>query len=145
MFYQRSLLPIIMVACTILLLMFISLNIVKSVNTIYKLSLGQYDKKQSYTDIFRIGLIPVRPITARSESARRFDNRKENSREMSVVCWRFLFKFSSKKNTSCFICYHTKPFVWYDIFFLIVGILIQVCGHISGQSGKFSRSSSTYS
>ena len=34
-------------------------------------------------DIFRIGPIPV---TARSESARRFDNRKEKSREMSVVC-----------------------------------------------------------
>jgi hypothetical protein len=37
----------------------------------------------------------------------------------------FLFKFSSKKNTSfLFIYYHTKLFVWYDIFFLIVGILI---------------------
>ena len=49
--------------------------------------MGQYDKNQSYTDIFRIGPIPVSPITARSESARRFDNRKEKSREMSVVCW----------------------------------------------------------
>ena len=39
----------------------------------------------------------------------------------------FLFKFSSKKNTSFFICNHTKPFVWYDIFFLIVRILVQVC------------------
>jgi hypothetical protein len=29
--------------------------------------------------------ISVRPITARSESTRRFDNRKEKSREMSVV------------------------------------------------------------
>jgi hypothetical protein len=39
----------------------------------------------------------------------------------------FLFKFSSKKTpTSFFICYHAKPFVWYDIFFLIVGILVQV-------------------
>ena len=38
-----------------------------------------------------------------------------------------LFKFSSKKNISFFIYYHTKPFVWYDIFFLIVGILVQVC------------------
>ena len=39
-----------------------------------------------------------------------------------------LFKFSSKKNTSfLFLYYHTKPFVWYDIFFLIVGILVQVC------------------
>ena len=35
----------------------------------------------------RIGPIPVRPITARSESGRRFDIRKEKSREMSVVCW----------------------------------------------------------
>ena len=39
-----------------------------------------------YTNISRIGPIPVRPITARSESARRFDNGKEKSREMSVVC-----------------------------------------------------------
>jgi hypothetical protein len=60
---------------------------IKSVNTIYKFSLGQYDKNQSYADIFRIGPIPVRPITARSGSARRFDNRKEQSREISVVCW----------------------------------------------------------
>jgi len=55
---------------------------IKSVNTIYKLSLGQYSKNQSNTDIFRIGPIPVSPITARSESARRFDNRKEMSRKM---------------------------------------------------------------
>jgi hypothetical protein len=36
------------------------------------------------TDIFefRIGTIPVSPITARSESAKRFDNRKEKSREI---------------------------------------------------------------
>ena len=34
------------------------------------------------TDIFRIGPIPVSPITARSESARRFDNRNEKSREI---------------------------------------------------------------
>jgi hypothetical protein len=44
--------------------------------------LGQYGKKQSNTDIFRIGPISVGPITARSESARRFDNRKEKSREI---------------------------------------------------------------
>jgi hypothetical protein len=37
---------------------------------------------QSNTDIFRIGPIPVSPITARSESARRFDNLKEKSREI---------------------------------------------------------------
>jgi hypothetical protein len=43
-------------------------------------SLGQYGKNQS--NIFRIGPIPVNPITARSESARRFDNRKEKSREI---------------------------------------------------------------
>ena len=49
--------------------------------------LANTTKNQSYTDIFRIGPIPVHPITARSESARRFDNRKEMSREMSVVCW----------------------------------------------------------
>jgi hypothetical protein len=42
--------------------------------------LGQYGKNQSNTNIFRIGPIPVSPITARSESARRFDNRKEKSR-----------------------------------------------------------------
>ena len=55
---------------------------IKSVNTISKLSLGQYGKNQSNTDIFRIGPIPVSPITARSECARRFDNRKEKSREI---------------------------------------------------------------
>ena len=44
--------------------------------------MGQYGKNQSNTDIFRIGPIPVSPITARSESARRFDNRKEKSREL---------------------------------------------------------------
>jgi hypothetical protein len=52
---------------------------IKSVNTIQKLSLGQYDKNQSNTDIFRIGPIPVSPITARSEPTRRFDIRKEKS------------------------------------------------------------------
>jgi hypothetical protein len=31
-------------------------------------------------DIFRIDPIPVSPITARSESTRRFDNRKKKSR-----------------------------------------------------------------
>jgi hypothetical protein len=34
------------------------------------------------TDIFRIGPIPDSPIAARSESARRFDNCKEKSREI---------------------------------------------------------------
>ena len=55
---------------------------IKSVNTIYKLSLGHYGKKQSNTDNFHIGPIPVNPITTRSESARRFDNRKEKSGEI---------------------------------------------------------------
>ena len=59
---------------------------IKSVNTIYKLSFSQYGKNQSNTDIFHIGPIPVSPITARSESARRFNIRKENPQEMSVVC-----------------------------------------------------------
>jgi hypothetical protein len=45
-------------------------------------ALGHYSKNQSNTDIFRIGPIPVSSITARSESARRFDNRKEKSREI---------------------------------------------------------------
>jgi hypothetical protein len=39
-----------------------------------------------FTDIFRIGSIPVSPITVGSESARRFDNRKEKSREI-LVWW----------------------------------------------------------
>ena len=55
---------------------------IKSVNTIQKISLGQYSKNQSNTDIFRIGPIPVSPITARSEPARRFDIRKEKSRKI---------------------------------------------------------------
>ena len=45
---------------------------IKSVNTINKLSLGQYGKNQSNTDIFHIGPIPGSPITARSESASSF-------------------------------------------------------------------------
>jgi len=55
---------------------------IKSVNTIQQLSLGQYGKNKSNTDIFRIGPIPVSPITARSEPARRFDIRKEKSRKI---------------------------------------------------------------
>ena len=58
---------------------------IKSVNTMYKLSLGQYGKNQSNPDIFRIGPIPVSPITARSESAKRFDNCKEKSR--TILDW----------------------------------------------------------
>ena len=53
-----------------------------------KLSLSQYCKNQSNTYIFRICPIPVSPITARLESAGRFDNRKEKSQDqMTVVCW----------------------------------------------------------
>ena len=55
---------------------------IKYVNTIYKLSLGQYGKNQSNTDIFRIGPNPISPKTARSEPARRFDNRKEKFRKI---------------------------------------------------------------
>ena len=55
---------------------------IKSVNAIYKLSLGQYGKNQSNTESFRSGPIPVSPITPRSEPARRFDNRKEKSRKI---------------------------------------------------------------
>jgi hypothetical protein len=42
----------------------------------------EYDQNQFNTNIFCIGTIPVSPITARSESSRRFDNRKEKSREI---------------------------------------------------------------
>ena len=49
---------------------------------IKKLSLCQYGKNLSNTDIFRIGPIPASPITARSESSRRFDNRKQKTREI---------------------------------------------------------------
>ena len=55
---------------------------IKCVNTIYKLPLGQYGKNQSNTDIFHIVPITVSSITSRSEPARRFDNRKEKSREL---------------------------------------------------------------
>ena len=55
---------------------------IKFVNIISKLSLGQYGKNQSNTNIFHIGPIPISPITARSESTRRFYNRKEKSREI---------------------------------------------------------------
>jgi hypothetical protein len=58
---------------------------IKSVNTLQKLSLGQYGKNQSNTDIFRIRPIPVSPITARSEPTRRFDIRKEKSRKVPKV------------------------------------------------------------
>jgi len=44
--------------------------------------LGQYGKNKFNTDIFRIDPIPVSPITARSEPARRFDDRKKKSRKI---------------------------------------------------------------
>ena len=66
---------------------------IKSVNTIQKLSLGQYGKNQSNTDIFRIDPIPVR-----SEPARRFDIRKEKSRKIldwlinkGIITWCFSY------------------------------------------------------
>ena len=55
---------------------------IKSANKIYKFSLGQYGKNQSNTDIFRIGLIPVSPITDTSEPVKRFDKRKEKLRKI---------------------------------------------------------------
>ena len=58
---------------------------IKSVNAIYKLPLCQYDRNQPNTNIFRIGPIPGSPITARSESARRFDNCKEKS--LQILDW----------------------------------------------------------
>jgi hypothetical protein len=65
----------------------------------------QIDKNQSYTDIFRIASIPVCPITARSESARRFDNRKEKSREMSVQGkYKYPYLPSNIKKSQCKIC-----------------------------------------
>jgi hypothetical protein len=47
-----------------------------------KTFLGQYGKNQSNTDIFHIGPILISLITARSDSARRFNNCKEKSREI---------------------------------------------------------------
>jgi hypothetical protein len=81
---------------------------IKSVNWIYKLSLGQYDKNQSNTDIFRIGPISVSPITARSESARRFDNHKEKSRDIlnwlinkGIITWCFSHWPSYRSSVWC--------------------------------------------
>ena len=41
-------------------------------------------------DIFRIALIPGRPITTRSESARRFDNCKEKSLSILTLSYETL-------------------------------------------------------
>jgi hypothetical protein len=52
----------------------------------------------SNTDIFRIGPIPVSPITTRSESARHIDNCKDKSREIldwlinkGIITWCFSY------------------------------------------------------
>jgi hypothetical protein len=89
-------------------LWFISLYMIKSVNTIWKLSLGQYGKNQFNTDIFRIGPIPVSPITAGSESARHFDNWKEKSREIldwlinkCIITWCFWYWSSYRSSVCC--------------------------------------------
>jgi hypothetical protein len=81
---------------------------IKSVNTIQKLSLGQYGKNQSNTDIFHIGPIPVSPITARSEPARRFDIRKEKSRKIldwlinkGIITWCFSYWPSYRSSICC--------------------------------------------
>ena len=65
---------------------------------INKLSLGQYGKNKSNTNIFRIDPIPVSPITARSEPARRFNDRKEKSRKIldwlinkGIITWCFSY------------------------------------------------------
>jgi len=78
----------------------------KSVNTISKLSLSQYGKNQS--NIIRIGLIPVSPITTRSESARYFENCKEKSREIldwlinkGIITWCFSYWPSYRSSVCC--------------------------------------------
>jgi hypothetical protein len=88
-------------------LWFISLYMIKSVDTIWKRSLGQYHKNQSNTDIFRIGSIPVSPIRTRSGSARHFDNFKEKSREIlnwlinkGIITWCFSYWPSDR----CSVC-----------------------------------------
>ena len=57
-----------------------------------------FGKIQSNMDIFRIDPIPVSPITARSESTRRFDNRKKKSRVIlewlinkGIITWCFSY------------------------------------------------------
>jgi hypothetical protein len=89
-------------------LWFISLYMIKSVNIIYQLSLSQYGKDQSNTDIFRIGPIPVSPITTRSESARHFDNCKEKSREKldwlinkGIITWCFSYWPRYRSSVCC--------------------------------------------
>ena len=85
-----------------------SLYMIKSVNTIWKLSLGQYGKNQFNTDIFCIGPIAVSPITARSDSSRRFDNHKKKSREIldrlinkGLIRWCFSYWPSYRSSVWC--------------------------------------------
>ena len=70
--------------------------------------MGQYGKNQSNYDIFRIGPIPVSPITARSESAKHFDNSKANSREIldwlinkGIITWCFSYWPSYRSSVCC--------------------------------------------
>ena len=72
--------------------------------------MSQYGKIQSNTDtdIFRIGPIPVSPITTRSESARHFDNCKEKSREIvdwlinkGIITWCFSYWPSYRSSVCC--------------------------------------------
>ena len=70
--------------------------------------MGQYGKNQSNTDIFRIGPIPVSPITTRSESARHFDNCKKKSREIldwlinkGIITWCFSYWSSYRSSVCC--------------------------------------------
>jgi hypothetical protein len=69
---------------------------------------GCSNKNQSNTDIFRIGPIPVSPITTRSESARHFDNCKEKSREIldwlinkGIITWCFSYWPSYRSSVCC--------------------------------------------
>ena len=86
----------------------ISLYIIKSVNTKLNLSLSQYGENKSNTDMFRIGTIPCSLITARSQSARRFDNCKEKSREIldwlinkGIITWCFSYWPSYRSSVCC--------------------------------------------
>ena len=79
--------------------------------------MGQYGKNQSNTDIFRIGPILVSPITARSESARRFDNCNKKSWEIldwlinkGIITWCFSYWPSYRSSVCCIgIRLHLRP------------------------------------
>ena len=81
---------------------------VKSVNTNIKTFIGPIRQKPVQYDIFRIGPIPVSPITARSESTRRFDNCKEKSRDIldwlinkGIITWCFSYWRSYRSSVCC--------------------------------------------